>query len=128
MAQTLLGSCKELLDYHLGKGTHPPSGIYKVRPAGVVGAFDAYCDMVDDGGGWTLYASGTPSIRSLAMNPPRLFPATSSHARPGGAMMMGHDFYSAPPAGPPESFATGSSVASRGRRRARCPRRRRLVA
>ncbi len=56
-----LASCKQILDYYQGKGKVPASGIYKISPPGGIPAFDVYCDMTEDDGGWTLYACVTPA-------------------------------------------------------------------
>ena len=47
----LLSSCKEILDGGYSTG----SGVYTIRINGTT--FDAYCNMVADGGGWTLIGS-----------------------------------------------------------------------
>jgi hypothetical protein len=42
-------SCKDLLDRGVGQ-----SGVYWIRPGGTGDAFQAYCNMVEASGGWTL--------------------------------------------------------------------------
>lgn len=57
------------LDIHT---THPawPSGNYTIDPdgAGAGKAFNVYCDMVTDGGGWTLIANRLPFIDGDGMD------------------------------------------------------------
>jgi len=55
-------TCKQILDI----GCPVPSGIYWINPDGgsTANAFEVYCDMATDGGGWTRieYASDLPHI------------------------------------------------------------------
>lgn len=47
-----LTSCRAILDAGQSQG----SGIYWINPG--AGAYEAYCDMVTDGGGWTAFVAG----------------------------------------------------------------------
>ena len=43
-------SCKHIIDSSASKG----SGYYWVKPIGILNAFKVNCDMITDGGGWTI--------------------------------------------------------------------------
>jgi hypothetical protein len=66
-----LASCKQILDYYAGMGQTAADRIYEISPPGV-DPFDVYCDMTEDGGGWTLYASmtgaATESFDTIMLN------------------------------------------------------------
>ena len=84
------------LDLHY---TRPslPSGEYWVNPGGSVGAVEAWCDMVSDGGGYTVYkvdhgtdANAATAEAYCADRGMRLFiPRSQAHLR--AAWHVGHD-------------------------------------
>ncbi len=98
-----LRSCKEILDAGLSTG----SGMYTVDPdgfSGPLGPIEVWCDMVTDGGGWTIvvgasaYGSNLPFSPSLqGVNPS--FSGGTYHAyqgtTPNGACHSPYPAYSA---------------------------------
>jgi len=53
------GSCNEILKANISKG----DGTYLIKPEGVDEAFEVYCDMTTDGGGWTMLFSSADGTR-----------------------------------------------------------------
>jgi Putative metal-binding motif len=65
-----------------------PDGLYWISPAG--SAFEAWCDMTEDGGGWTLLLSANGSSTYWGNNAPAWSAAGSD---PAPSSLNGQDFH-----------------------------------
>ena len=77
-AMTSAASCKALYDSGVRS-----SGLYKINANGKSSPFEAYCDMENDGGGWTLVSNFRDTSRNCLPNAVGTLtsPRQTSHAR-----------------------------------------------
>lgn len=101
-----LAHCQAIVDVNAARG----SGVYLIDPDGAGGSepFDAYCEMDEDGGGWTLFAQMVPVSNtglslvataavgrldlddSTVTNPAKLSDAVINSVGPGREVLIKH--------------------------------------
>jgi len=87
-------NCKEIIDYY----PMSPSGVYTIDPdgSGDASSTSCYCDMVTDGGGWTLvlnylHEGGTnPALKTFSSSLPVLGSSSLGTDESGSSTTWGH--------------------------------------